>query len=99
MPFATLIRFIGGEVSREPGKVTLDVDGKKGVFTEGSSLVQTDKGEVDLGAKVFRGNAGQLYMPVDGSCKVFGMQWAYAARNNFITVECSNESRPVPNQP
>ena len=99
LPFATLIRFIGGEVSREPGKVTLEVYGKKGIFTEGSSLVQTDKGEVDLGAKVFRGNAGQLYMPVDGSCKVFGMKWAYAARNNFITVECSNESHPVPNQP
>ena len=98
-PFATLIRFIGGEVSREPGKVTLEVYGKKGVFTEGSSLVQTDKGEVDLGAKVFRGNADQLYMPVDGSCKVFGMKWAYAARNNFITVECSNESHPVPHQP
>ena len=40
-----------------------------------------------------------LYMPVDGSCKVFGMKWAYAARNNFITVECSNESHPVPHQP
>lgn len=99
LPFATLIRFIGGEVSREQDRVTLEVYGKKGVFTQGSSVVLTNNGEVDLGAKVFRGNAGQLYMPVDGSCKVFGMKWAYAARNNFITVECSNESHPVPNQP
>lgn len=97
--FATLISFIGGEVSREKGKVTLEVYRKKAVFTEGSSIAETDKGSIDLGEKVYRGREGQLYIPVDGACRIFGMKWAYAARNNFITIECSSEDHPVPIQP
>lgn len=97
--FATLISFIGGEVKREKGNVELSVYGKTAVFTEGSSVAKTNKGEVEMGNAVFRGNAEQLYMPVDAACKIFGMKWAYAQRNNFITIESSNESHPVPVQP
>ncbi len=97
--FAALISFIGGEVKREKGRVTLEVYGKKAVFTENSDTADTDKGEVKLEAKVFRGAEGQLYAPIDSACKIFGMKWAYAKRNNFITVECAQESHPVPVQP
>jgi alpha-L-rhamnosidase len=38
-------------------------------------------------------------MPVDASCKLFKMKWAYAARNNFITIEHVSEDHPVPVQP
>ncbi len=99
MPFATLVAHIGGEVKRETGKVTLEVYGKKAVFTEGSDTAQTAKGELKLGGKVFRGEAEQLYIPVDDACKAFGMKWNYAKRNNFISIENSNESCPIPNQP
>lgn len=97
--FATMIRFAGGEDIREKGKVTLRIYGNEVTFTEGSSIAITNKGDVDLGTKVFRGNADQLYMPVDGACKAFGMKWAYAARNNFITVEHISEDHPIVQQP
>ncbi len=97
--FATVIRFAGGEDIREKGKVTLRIYGREAVFEEGSSVAVTDKGDVDLGACVFRGNEGQLYMPVDGACKAFGMKWAYAARNNFISIEHASEHHPIVPQP
>ena len=97
--FATLIRFIGGVDIREEGKVTLIVYGKEALFTEGNRFAQTPNGEFDLGGEVFKGHEGQLYMPVNGACKAFGMKWAYAARNNFITIEHVNESHPIVPQP
>ncbi len=99
IPFAVLIGFIGGEVKREKGKVTVSVYGRSAEFTEGSEIAITDKGEINLCKKVFRGNEGQLYTPVDAGCKIFGMKWAYAARNNFITIEHVSEDHPVPVQP
>ncbi len=99
LPFAVLIGFMGGEVRRENGSAYVSVYGKHARFIEGSRIAETDKGEVDLGAEVFRGEAGQLYAPVDSGCKIFGMKWAYAKRNNFITVEHVSEDHPVPVQP
>lgn len=97
--FATMIRFAGGEDIREKGKVTLKLYGHEVTFTEGSRIAQTENGDFDLGAEVFRGNEGQLYMPVDGACKTFKMKWAYAARNNFITIEHVSENHPIVPQP
>lgn len=97
--FATLIGFIGGEVARKPGRVELSVYGRSAAFNEGSSKAETPNGEVEMGNKVFRGNEGQLYVPLDAACKIFGMKWAYAARNNFITIEHVSEAHPVPVQP
>ena len=99
VPFATLIGFIGGEVSREKGKVSVSAYGKSAVFTEESDTAQTDKGEVRLEAPVYRGREGQLYIPLDSACKIFNMKWAYAKRNNYLTIETVNESQPVPVQP
>lgn len=96
---ATLISYIGGEVKREKGKIILEVYGKKAEFAENSDVALTDKGEIKLDIPVFRGHMEQLYVPVDGVCKAFGFKWAYAKRNNFITIETVNESVPVPYQP
>ncbi len=99
VPFATVIRFIGGEDLREKGKVTLKAYGHTVTFTEGSKVAQTENGDLDIENEVYRGRAGQLYIPVDGACKAFGMKWAYAKRNNFITIETSKESVPIVPQP
>lgn len=98
-PLATLIRFAGGEDIRSEGKVTLRIYGREATFVEGSKIAVTDRGEIDLGSPVFRGPEGQLYMPADGACKAFGMKWAYAQRNNFITVEHVSEDHPIVPQP
>ena len=97
--FATMIRFAGGEDIREEGKVALKLYGHEVTFAEGSRIAATEKGEFDLGAEVFRGAEGQLYMPVDGACKTFGMKWAYAPRNNFISIEHVSEHHPIVPQP
>ena len=97
--FATMIRFAGGEDIREEGKVTLKLYDHEVTFAEGSRIAATEKGEFDLGAEVFRGAEGQLYMPVDGACKTFGMKWAYAPRNNFISIEHVSEHHPIVPQP
>lgn len=99
IPAAVLVSFIGGEVLREPGKVTLELYGHKAVFTQGSREAVTEKGVLDLGAEVFRGKREQLYIPADGFARAFGMKWCYAARNNFLSFEHESESHPVPIQP
>lgn len=97
-PLATLIGYIGGSVLKERGKVTLSVYGHTAVFYEDSDVAETDRGEMKLPAKVFRGAREQLYIPCDG-CKAFEMRWAYAERNNFLSFEHESESKPVTVQP
>ncbi|MBO4341479.1 MAG: fibronectin type III domain-containing protein [Clostridia bacterium] len=99
VPFGTLVAFMGGDVLREKGKITISVYGRKAVFYENSDIAETDKGEVRLEAPVFRGKRDRLYIPLDGASKIFGMKWAYAERNNYLTLESSNESFPVAYQP
>ena len=99
IPFANLIRFAGGEDIREKGKITLKLYGHEVTFTENCRIAQTENGDFDLGYEVFRGREGQLYMPVDGACKAFKMKWAYAKRNNFITIEHVSENVPIVPQP
>lgn len=99
MAFANLIRFAGGEDIRGEGTVTLKIYGKEATFTENSRIAKINGGNLDMGYEVFRGNEGQLYIPVDGACKAFGMKWAYAERNNFITVEHISENHPIVPQP
>ena len=98
VPMATLITFAGGGVEKTAGKVSAELYGRTAVFTEGSDVAQTDRGELRLPARVFRGECGQLYIPADG-CHAFDMRWAYAAYNNFLSFEHESEDRPVTVQP
>lgn len=95
----TLCSFIGGNTVRSVGKMTLELYGRTAVFEEQSDVALTDRGEVKLCGTVKRLFEGQLYVPVESVCNIFRMKWAYAERNNFITIESSNESHPVPVQP
>ena len=97
-PLATLISYAGGSVIKEAGRVAMSIYGHTATFTEGSDIAETDSGELKLPAKVFRGNREQLYIPSDG-CRAFGMRWAYAERNNFLSYEHESEDKPVTLQP
>ena len=98
-PLWVMFSAIGAEVLKEKGKITLGVYGKRAVFTEGSDKAVTDDGEITLSAPVYRGNKGQLYIPLDALVKIYGMKWAYADKNNFITVEHPSEAIPCTEQP
>lgn len=95
---AVLIAVIGGGVEKTPGKVKLSVYGHELTLTEGSDTALTDRGEISLPCRVWRGPRGQLYAPFD-AVKAFDMRWAYSKRNNFISVEHESEDKPVTQQP
>ncbi len=95
---ATLIAYIGGEVSKDEGAVTLELYGHKVTFTENSNTASTEKGEFALPCKVYRSKAEQLYIPAEG-CKAFGMRWAYSPRNNFLSFEHPSNAHPFTRQP
>ncbi len=97
-PLGVLVGYIGGAVTKEKGKITLDIYGKKAEFFEDSDVAVTENGEVKLEAPVKRLDEGQLYMPAS-ACELFDMRWAYAKRNNFISFEHESEDKPVTVQP
>lgn len=97
-PLSVLVGFIGGGVTKTPGKVRLEVYGHFAQFTEGSDTAETDRGEFKLPAPVYRGERGQLYIPAEG-CRAFDMRWAYSKRNNFLSYEHESEDKPVTVQP
>ncbi len=99
IPFGSLISFLGGETTREKGKMAVKAYGKEAVFTENSDIASTNSGEIKLKSPVFRGHQNQLYVHLDSACKIFKMKWAYAKRNNFLTIESADEGHPVPEQP
>lgn len=96
---ATLIAFIGGEVSRDPGSMTLGLYGHTVTFTEGSQTARTEKGDYALRGKVLRGLREQLYVPAADAAALFGMKWCVSERNNFLSFEHESEQHPVPVQP
>lgn len=98
-PLAILFQAVGAEVIKEKGKVTLGIYGHKVTYFEDSDVAIGEKGEIKLSAPVYRGNRGQLYMPVDSVVPAFGMKWAYAERNNFISFEHVTEEIPSTVQP
>lgn len=97
-PLGILVGYIGGSVTKEEGKITLEVYRKKATFFENSDIAQTPDGEKKLSAKVLRLHRDQLYMPAD-ACELFDMRWAYAKRNNFISFEHESEDKPITVQP
>ncbi len=94
-----LFNVVCGDVIKEENKLTLGIYGKKATFTEGSDIAQTPDGEVKLPGRVYRGNKGQLYIPVDALVSCFGMKWNYAENNNYISVEHATEAIPCTVQP
>lgn len=97
-PLSVLVASIGGEVRKTPGQVYLEIYSHSATFTLDSDIAQTDRGDIKLPAKVFRGHRDQLYIPAD-AVSAFDMRWAYAPRNNFISFEHESEDKPVTVQP
>mgnify|MGYP002512639190 FL=1 len=98
-PLSVMFNAICAEVIKEKGKVTLEIYGKRATFTENSDVAMTDDGEVKLVAPVYRGNRGQLYIPVESVVSCFDMKWNYAEKNNFISIEHVSEDIPYTEQP
>jgi hypothetical protein len=96
---AVLFTAVGADVKKEEGKVTLGIYGKSATFTEGSDIAVTNDGEITLPAAVYRGSNSQLYIPLEAIVPCFNMKWAYAERNNYLTIEHVDEAIPMTKQP
>lgn len=99
VPVGQIVSFIGGDVLREPGKITVSVYGRRAAFTENSDTVLTDRGEVKMSGPCLRLEEGQLYAPVDDFCRPLRMHAFFYAHNNFLDVESETEEKPIPVQP
>ena len=97
-PFAVVCQSIGGAVLKEKGRVSIDVYGHKAVFTENSNTATTDRGSVEMSGCVYLKD-DQLYIPIDDSAEMFGMQWYYAEENGFINWNTPSEDKPLSKQP
>ena len=97
-PIGILISFLGGTVERTAGQCRMEAYGHSLTVTDGSAEAVTDRGHISLPIPVYTGSRGQLYVPYD-AVSAFDMRWAYAERNNFISVEIESEAKPVPVQP
>ncbi len=98
-PLATLTAFTGGYVLKEESKVTCEFMRHKAVFYENSNIANADGEDFEMNAAVYRGKENQLYIPIEGFCNIFKFKWAYVPRNNFISIEYSEQDFPVTNQP
>lgn len=98
-PMATLCTFTGGYVLKEKGKVTCEFMRHKATFFENSDIAIADGEEFRLNAPVYRSQGDQLYIPIEGFCNIFRFKWAYVPRNNFISVEYSEQDFPISEQP
>ncbi len=99
IPIGQIINFIGGDVIREKGKITIKVYNRTSTFTENSKTVLTQNGEYEMDAPCLRLNQNQLYAPMHGFCKNLRMQPYYYEHNNFITIESEVQDHPIPEQP
>jgi len=99
IPAGVLIGAIGGAVSKTAGKVTVGAYKRTAAFTEDSDIAETGTGDIRMSGAAFRGDREQLYVPLDDFAKIFGMNWQYAARNNFINIDHPSENTAVSEQP
>ena len=99
VPVGQIVSFIGGDVIRAPGKITVGVYGRTVTFTENSDTAVTDAGERTMAAPCLRLDEGQLYAPAEDFCRPLRMHHFVFAHNNFIEIESDTELKPVPAQP
>ncbi|MDR1464233.1 MAG: fibronectin type III domain-containing protein [Oscillospiraceae bacterium] len=99
VPAGPLIQHIGGTVTKEPGRVTVTAYDRTAQFSEGSAAALVDGAAFPLTGTVFRGDRGQLYTAAEDLCVIFGMEYQYAARNNYLNFDHPSENIVLSAQP
>lgn len=98
VPTAILFRYIGFGAEIGEGTVSVKAYKHSAVFTLGSRIAETDRGDIEMKHEVIKLHRDQLYVPVDGICKAFDMRCNYYSRNNILSFEHESQEKPVPNQ-
>ncbi|MBQ7549389.1 MAG: metallophosphoesterase family protein [Clostridia bacterium] len=98
-PAAILFRYLGAQAELSANKVKISAYGHVAEYTQDSDIAVTDKGSFRMDARVERLDRDQLYVPVDGICRTFGMRCNYYTRNNILSFEIESQAKQVPFQP
>lgn len=99
VPAAILFRCMGFDVELTEGKMHINAYRHDVTFAEGSDVAVVDGNEIEMAHTVVRMHRDQLYVPVDGICKAFGMRCNYYENNNILSFEHERQDKPVPFQP
>lgn len=97
-PFGVMIQAIGGRVIKEKETVYCEAYGHNALFEVGNRSVKTELGTVEMSAEPYFLD-GQMFIPVEESAKIFGMEWYYAKRNNYINWNTPSEDKPLCRHP
>lgn len=99
VPFAVCAQSIGAGVAKTAGRVTIDLYGVTAVFEQDSATALRNGEPFVLSHPVIRGDRGELYAALDDVAAIFDLRWVYAARNNILDIDYSEEDYPRSRQP
>lgn len=97
-PFGVMINAIGGKVIKEKETLYCEAYGHHALFTVGSKAVRTELGTTGMSEAPYFLD-GQMFIPVEESAEMFGMEWYYARRNNYINWNTPSEDKPLSRHP
>ena len=99
VPFAVCAQSIGAGVAKTAGRVTIELYGVTAVFEQDSATALRNGEPFALSHPVIRGDRGELYAALDDVAAIFDLRWVYAARNNILDIDYSEEDYPRSRQP
>ena len=79
--------------------MTIDLYGVTAVFEQDSATALRNGEPFVLSHPVIRGDRGELYAALDDVAAIFDLRWVYAARNNILDIDYSEEDYPRSRQP
>ncbi len=96
VPFGSLISHIGGTALRDGNRLIVNAYNITAVFTAGEKTALVNGKEEQMCQSAVIDKCNQIFVPLSSACTFFKMKWAYAKRNNFLTVESADEGQPLP---
>ncbi len=97
-PFGVLCQYIGADVQKNQGEITITMYGKTAVFKENSSVATVNGESFDLTTPVYR-KGNQLMLNAKKAAGIFGIRCEHIAYNNILDFETDIESSPLSVQP
>lgn len=93
-PFGVLCQYIGAAVSKDSTSLTIEMFGKKAVFTNGSKTVSVNGEDFDIETPAYV-QAGQLMLNAKKAAEIFGIRCEHVEYNNILDFETEIESTPI----
>ncbi len=96
-PFVVLCQYIGAQVSKTEKSATVEMFGKKAVFTEGSATATVNGESFDLETPVYM-KSDQLMINAKKAASIFEIRCEHIPYNNILDFETWIESNPLSKQ-